>query len=98
MDSIIDELDYKILSELKTNARSSFAEIGRVVGLSPSATRDRISKLEDRGVISGYTLQTNNRLLGYDIKAFVSVKVFHGKLQLFLRQVGNHPEVKKPIA
>ena len=98
MDSIIDELDYKILSELKTNARSSFAEIGRVVGLSPSATRDRISKLEDRGVISGYTLQTNNRLLGYDIKAFVSVKVFHGKLQLFLRQVGNHPELKKPIA
>jgi len=92
---MIDTLDLKILKVLEKNSRLSFAEIGRLVGFSPSATRERVQKLEEKGVISNYTVEINSRLLGYDIEAFISVKVFHGKLKSFLSVVGTYPEVKK---
>ncbi len=92
---MIDVLDLKILKVLEKNSRLSFVEIGRLVGLSPSATRERVQKLEEKGVISNYTVEINSRLLGYDIEAFISVKVFHGKLKSFLSVVGTYPEVKR---
>ncbi len=95
VDSIVDDLDGRILKVLSRNARLSFAEIGRIVELSPSATRERIQKLEDRGIINGYGVDINYRLLGNDIEAFISVKAFHGKLKAFLNVVGSYPEVKR---
>ncbi|WP_323755425.1 Lrp/AsnC family transcriptional regulator [Roseivirga sp.] len=92
---MIDALDLKILKVLEKNSRLSFAEIGRIVSLSPSATRERVQKLEEKEVISNYTVEINSRLLGYDIEAFISVKVFHGKLKPFLSIVGTFPEVKR---
>lgn len=92
---MVDDLDVKILRVLQNNSRLSFAEIGRLVGLSPSAIRERVQKLEDKGIITGYGISVDHRLLGYDIEAFISVKVFHGKLKPFLNIVGSYPEVKK---
>ncbi|MEO9484877.1 MAG: Lrp/AsnC family transcriptional regulator [Ekhidna sp.] len=88
-------MDAKILATLEKNSRLSFAEIGRVVGLSPSASRDRVQKLEGKGIIKNYTITTDQCLLGYDIEAFISIKVFHGKLKFFLSAVGSFPEVRK---
>lgn len=90
-----DVLDLKILDKLEKNSRLSFAEIGRIIGLSPSATRERVQRLENAGVIARYGIEVNNRLLGYDIEAFILVKVFHGKLKPFLNAVGGFPEVRK---
>lgn len=92
---MIDRLDESIIDVLAQNSRLPFAEIGRLVGLSPSAARERVQKLEDRGIIKGYGVSIDQRLLGNDIEAFISVKAFHGKLKPFLLAVGSYPEVKK---
>lgn len=70
----IDDTDRAILAILQQNARTSNAEIARRVGLAPSAIFQRIRKLEDQGVISGYTASVNPRALGFGLVAFVMLK------------------------
>ncbi|WP_370656410.1 Lrp/AsnC family transcriptional regulator, partial [Klebsiella pneumoniae] len=55
----MDILDRKILSALQANARASLQEIGAAVGLSASPCWARIKKLEEAGVIEGYTVRLN---------------------------------------
>ena len=50
---MIDEIDRKILTELQLDARVSYAELGRRVGLTTPAVIERVRKLEDSGVIIG---------------------------------------------
>ena len=59
----MDRLDRKILSVLQGNARASLQEIGQAVGLSPSPCWGRIKKMEEAGVIEGYTVRLNSRAL-----------------------------------
>ena len=53
-DYSLDETGWSILSELQKDARLSFPELGRRVGLSAPAVAERVRKLEDAGVITGY--------------------------------------------
>jgi Lrp/AsnC family leucine-responsive transcriptional regulator len=71
---MIDDTDRAILAILQENARTSNAEIARRVGLAPSAIFQRIRKLEDQGVVAGYTTVVNPRSLGYGLVAFVMLK------------------------
>jgi Lrp/AsnC family leucine-responsive transcriptional regulator len=71
---MIDDIDLKILSILQGNARTSNAEIARRVGLAPSAIFERIRKLEEGGVIRGYSLKLDARALGLGLTAFVFVR------------------------
>ncbi|MEO0597699.1 MAG: AsnC family transcriptional regulator, partial [Chloroflexota bacterium] len=61
----LDSTDWAILRELQDDARMSFAEIGRRVSLSSPAVKERISKLEDAGVIAGYRVDINLDAIGY---------------------------------
>jgi len=65
----IDETDYKILDELKKNSRSAFSDIGRLVGLTGPAVRERIRKMEDAGIIAGYTTVLDQHALGNTVHA-----------------------------
>ncbi|MGH7504164.1 MAG: Lrp/AsnC family transcriptional regulator [Longimicrobiales bacterium] len=71
---MIDDTDRAILAILQENARTSNAEIARRVGLAPSAIFQRIRKLEDQGVIAGYTASVNPRSLGFGLVAFIMLK------------------------
>jgi Lrp/AsnC family transcriptional regulator, leucine-responsive regulatory protein len=51
---MLDQIDWKILKELQIDARISYAELGRRVGLTTPAVIERIRKLEDAGIIKGY--------------------------------------------
>jgi Lrp/AsnC family transcriptional regulator for asnA, asnC and gidA len=64
-DRLIDEKDMEILKMLKKDARIPLTEISRIVGISDVAVKKRISKLEKRGVIRGYTALIDPSLLGY---------------------------------
>src|SRR6185503_16951957 len=64
----------RILGMLQANARVSNAEIARQVGLAPSATLARLSKLEARGLVQGYSARLAARPLGYGLLAFVFVR------------------------
>lgn len=90
-----DDVDKSILKELKKDARLSFAEVGRIIKLSPSAVRERILKMEDTGVIKKYSIEVDYPKLGYDLEAFILVKVFHGKLKQFLSLISSIPEIEK---
>ncbi|RSN74202.1 Lrp/AsnC family transcriptional regulator [Candidatus Methanodesulfokora washburnensis] len=65
-DRFIDEKDMEILKMLKKDARIPLTEISRIVGISDVAVKKRISKLEKRGVIRGYTALIDPSLLGYN--------------------------------
>lgn len=70
----LDDIDRMILRTLQENARVSNAEIARQVGLTPSAIFQRIRKLEESGIIRGYTTLTDARRLGYGLVAFIMVR------------------------
>ena len=72
---MLDARDLQILSILQADARSSNAEIGRALGIAPSAVLERVRKLERRGVITGYTARVSPAALGQNLLAFVFVQV-----------------------
>jgi len=71
----LDSVDLSILAILQEDARTSNAEIGRRVGLVPSAVFQRLRKLEDRGVVTGYEARLEPLAIGLGLIAFVSVRV-----------------------
>jgi Lrp/AsnC family transcriptional regulator, leucine-responsive regulatory protein len=71
---MIDGIDLDILKMLQSNARTSNAEIARQVDLAPSAVFERIRKLEERGVIEGYSARINPAAVELPLLAFVFVR------------------------
>ncbi|WP_046756665.1 Lrp/AsnC family transcriptional regulator [Kordia jejudonensis] len=92
---MVDDIDKAILNELKEDSRLSFAEIGRLVSLSPSAVRDRVLKMEDTGIIRKYSVELNQKLLGNDMEVIILVNVFHGKLVTFFDVIPQIPEIER---
>jgi len=77
--SSVDGLGMRILRELQINARSTFSEIGRKVGLSSPAVAERIYKMEESGIISGYHADINPIVFGHNIMAFITLTTQPGK-------------------
>lgn len=71
---MIDEMDRRILSLLQQDARLPNAEIARRVGMAPSATLERLRKLEERGVIQGYEVRLDPKKLGLGLTAFIYIR------------------------
>lgn len=69
----MDSIDRKILKVLQANARASLQEVGQAVGLSASPCWGRIRKLEEAGVIEGYTVRLNPQALGLHDTVLVQV-------------------------
>ncbi|MFI6483658.1 Lrp/AsnC family transcriptional regulator [Nonomuraea sp. NPDC050663] len=70
----LDALDRRILAELQVDARVSFAELGRRVGLSPPAVSERVQRLEESGVITGYRAEVDPRALGFPVTVMVRIR------------------------
>lgn len=73
----MDRTDEKILSLLQENARRSFSELGRLVGLSTNATAARVRRLESEGIILGYTVLTGKDAPGPrgGLEVFIDVRL-----------------------
>jgi len=73
MDStaLMDSFGRKLLDELQTNARLSIAELGRRVGLSPTATAERLRQMEEVGIVHGFTVDIDREALGLDVVAYI---------------------------
>jgi len=89
----LDRTDWQILRELQQNARLSFAELGRIVNLSRPAVAERMRRLEEMGIISGYRAEINLSRLGYGITAFVRVKAQGEGLAALFDEIRALPEV-----
>ncbi len=90
----MDELDYRIVDQLQREGRVTQLELSRAVGLSQPAVAERIRKLEERGVITGYAARVDAAKLGKDITAFIGVSIEHPKyFDGFAKKVLALPEV-----
>ncbi len=90
----LDEIDIQILMLLQGHCKMPLAKIGEHVGLSAPAVIERIKKLEDSGVITGYTVTLDARKLGRDITAFIGVSITHPKaIHAFEEQIDQCADV-----
>ncbi len=71
----VDRVDLQLLELLQENGRISQHDLAKSVGLSAPAVSERLRKLEERGIIRGYTAILDARRLGCDITAFISVGI-----------------------
>ncbi|HEU5458114.1 MAG TPA: Lrp/AsnC family transcriptional regulator [Terracidiphilus sp.] len=78
----LDPIAWKILEALQENARLSFAELGRKVGLSTPAAAERVRRLEEAGIIAGYHAQVNVAKLGLPIHVIVHLTIHGGDVQV----------------
>lgn len=72
---MIDDIDRKILNELQMEARISYAELGRRVGLTTPAVIERVRKLEDSGIVMGYRAEIDPSKVGLPITAFIRMSI-----------------------
>ncbi len=89
----IDTLNWAILEELQKNARISFSEIGRKVGLTSPAVAERVKKMEDAGIINSYKTILSHQGTGYQLKAIITLRAFTGRLKAFLETVKSFKEI-----
>ncbi len=89
----LDELDWRVLRELQRDGRASVAELGRRISLSPTATADRIRRLEANGVITGYAAQVNLGKAGVKVMAVVRLQYPGRAREPLARVFGKRPEV-----
>ena len=78
----LDAIAWRILECLQRNARLSFAELGRKVGLSTPAVAERVHRLEEAGVITGYHATLDLAKLGLPIRVLVRLTIPGGDLQV----------------
>jgi Lrp/AsnC family transcriptional regulator, leucine-responsive regulatory protein len=92
-DDIVDETNGKLLVELQRDARLSLAELGRRVGLSPPAVAERLQRLEEAKVITGYRVDIDPRALGYALAAVIRIRPDARQLPKVAQVARDTPEV-----
>lgn len=89
----LDDLDWRILEFLQQDGRMTFTELARRVNLSAPATTERVRRLEQLGVITGYAAVVNPQLLGLPLQAIVRVRVRGLDSPRFREHLLSRPEV-----
>jgi Lrp/AsnC family transcriptional regulator, leucine-responsive regulatory protein len=88
VEKVLDNTDMRILDELSKNSRITMKELGEKVHLSGPATSARVEKLENSGIIEGYTIKVNQVKMGYFIHAMISIltnSTYHKPYLSFLK-------------
>lgn len=78
--SKVDHVDRKLLLALSADARTSLADLARLVGLSAPSVADRLRRLEERGVVKGYGVEVEPAALGLPLAAWLRIRPVPGNL------------------
>lgn len=89
----IDKKDWAILQALQEDARQSLSALGRRIGLSQAAMSERVRKLEEAGVIEGYSARVNLRRIGVGLTAIIRIATDHTGIAPYLALFARMPEV-----
>lgn len=89
----LDEVDLQLLAVLQRDGRAAYAELGRGIGLSASATAERVRRLEESGVITGYTCEVDPEKLGLPIAALVRLRYPNANYRPFHQLLDTTPEI-----
>lgn len=95
MERPLDHLDWALLRELQADARLSYNELARRVGLSSPAVAERVRRLEDAGVITGYRAEVDPAKVGLSVAALVQMRCDHGRCVLHNFRPEDYPEVRE---
>ena len=88
-----DAVDARLLAALGANARISIADLSRQVGLSAPSVAERLKRLEESGVIEGYTVRINPAALGLPLAAWLRIRPIPGQLQVVADILRSLPEI-----
>ncbi|WP_220200375.1 Lrp/AsnC family transcriptional regulator [Ktedonospora formicarum] len=92
-ERFLDSTDWKILRELQRDARISFNELGRRIGLSSPSTAERVRKLEDAGILVSYGAQVEPTKVGLPLQAFIQMHCAAGSCLFKTASAEQFPEV-----
>jgi Lrp/AsnC family leucine-responsive transcriptional regulator len=97
MDStgLLDAFGRRLLDELQANARLSLAELGRRIGLSPTATAERLKQMEEVGILHGYTVEIDREALGLEVLAFIRMSCLGQNYHRLIDYVQTLEEVRE---
>lgn len=91
---LLDETGWRLLNELQQSGRLSYTELGQRVGLSLPAVTERIRRMEEAGIITGYHAEVNMALLGLPVLAIISLSNIGGRTcRGVVEEVSQLPEV-----
>jgi Lrp/AsnC family leucine-responsive transcriptional regulator len=93
--SVLDETNRRILDILTGNPRMSTSELARAVGMSAPAVRERVTRLEDGGVIRGYRLDIDPTAIGLPVAAWVRLRPRPGQLAKLADLAQQTPQVSE---
>jgi Lrp/AsnC family leucine-responsive transcriptional regulator len=82
-----------IVELLQQDGRIAVSELGRKIGLSQPATSERLKKLEDRGVIAGYSARIDPASVGLGMMAVIRLRTTHEHIRPCLKQFAQMPEI-----
>jgi Lrp/AsnC family leucine-responsive transcriptional regulator len=91
-DASIDAVDARLLTMLAANARMTVADLARQVSMSSPSVADRLRRLEDAGVVRGYTIDIDPVALGYTMQAIVRIRPLPGQLRRVEQLLAEIPE------
>ena len=93
LDGALDEVNIQLLRELERDPRVTMAELGRRVGMSSPAVAERVRRMEESGIIQGYTVVINPVPLGLPIAAYIRIRPHAGQLAQIAELARSIPEV-----
>ena len=96
MDVVLDNTDLQILERMQANARISNADLARELNMAPSAVLERVKKLEQKGIIEGYSTRIKPEALELKLLAFIFIKTSEGPGNASVaKQLVKIPEVQE---
>ena len=87
-----DDIDQLLINALMEDSRRSLKALAQISGLSAPSVSERLRRLEERGVLRGYTVEIDPRCFGYQLQAIVRIRPLPGQLQEVERQIVAIPE------
>ena len=90
----LDRVDKELLRILQENADLTYAELGRMLGISPSTVYMRVKRLKERGIIKRIIAEVNSEVLGYKLRSLIFLTVDVKKYNKVIEELSKLPQVK----
>jgi Lrp/AsnC family leucine-responsive transcriptional regulator len=93
INGALDSLDAAILKALSMDARTSMTDLATKIGLSGPSTSERVRRLEDAGVIEGYSVRVNAKAVGLSVGAYLRIRPMPGELKRVAALITSLPQI-----
>lgn len=90
----LDRVDKELLKILQENADLTYAELGRMLGISPSTVYMRVKRLKEKGIIRRVIAEVNSEILGYKLRSLIFLTVDVKKYNKVIEELSRLPQIK----